>query len=256
MKPITLIILILAANASGIMGQPMLFIIAAALFVLYICIYRYWQFLQCGILFFIISLGPYALTLPILSQVPAVGILVMVVASFAIISPIQKARNWSAWAAAGKINLTTTLSIVVIGLISSSALIVWARWTDSLGIALKMAEGIQHYSKPLTFIVLIPLFASVNALMEEVVYRGVLQHALTEAFKNKHLTVLLQASAFAAFHFEVGFPNGWLGYGLTMLYGSALGYLKEWRQGLLAPWLCHLMADMTIFYYMANLAYA
>ncbi len=248
-----LFILLLALNISGISEHSMIAIIAAALFTVYVCICRCWQFLQCGVLFSIISLGPNALAIPILSQAPAVGILLMVVVSFLIISPFKKARNWSSWAKAGKITTTASLSIVAISIISSFALIAWAHWTDHLGIALKMAEGVQYYPKLIIFVVFIPCFASVNALMEETVYRGVLQHALTEVFKNKHLVVLMQASAFAAFHYAVGFPNGWLGYGLTLLYGTVLGYLKDWTQGLLAPWLCHLIADMTIYYYMADL---
>lgn len=209
-KQVPLFILCLALNASDISGQSMIAALAAGLFIAYVFIYRRWHFLHCGVLFFIISLGPYALDFPILSRAPAVGILVMVVASFLIISPFIKARSWSAWAKAGKINTTTTLSIVVISVISSFALIAWARWTDNLGIALKMAQGVQHYPKYLTVIVLIPGFASVNALMEETVYRGVLQQALTEVFNNKHLVVLLQAGTFAAFHFESAFPTvGW-----------------------------------------------
>lgn len=253
-RQIAFILLPVALNASGISGHSVIAITAALLFIAYVCVWRHWQFLHCGVLFFIIGLGPKAFSISFLSQAPAVGILIMVVTSFLIVLPYKKARSWSSWAKAGTITATASLSIVAIGVISSFALIVWAHWTDHLGIALKMANGIQHYPKPLVFLILIPCFASVNALMEETVYRGVLQQALTEVFSSNHLVVFMQASAFAAFHFAVGFPNGWIGYGLTLIYGSVLGYLRIWTQGLLAPWLCHLIADLTIFYYMADLA--
>ncbi|NOX42467.1 MAG: CPBP family intramembrane metalloprotease [Gammaproteobacteria bacterium] len=145
------------------------------------------------------------------------------------------------------------VSIVGLGIISSLVLITWANWSDNLGIAVKMAESIQYYPTFIVITLLIPAFAFLNALIEEVVYRGVLQQALSDVFMNNHIVVLLQASAFASFHFAVGFPNGMSGYALTLLYGGALGYMRIWTNGLVTPLLCHLIADLTIFYYVTNL---
>jgi membrane protease YdiL (CAAX protease family) len=93
---------------------------------------------------------------------------------------------------------------------------------------------------------------ALNALVEEIVLRGVLLHALAGTFGSRHAVVRLQAAAFAVFHFAAGFPNGWTGCAMTLVYGAALGYLKRWAGGLPAPWVCHLLADLTIFDCMAH----
>lgn len=247
------LVLILAMHAGEIAGMPLINTVAAGIFMAYVLLFRRWPLLQWAVLFGTITLGGYAVSWPLLSQVPLVGIGIAIAASFLIILPFRTARNWSRWAMAGRITPYIALSLVGIGIVSSAALILWARWTDNLGLAISMAEGIRHYSKLLTVVLLIPSYAVLNALVEEIVFRGVLQHALAEVFGSRHAVVWLQAAAFAAFHFAMGFPNGWTGYAMTLLYGAALGYVKEWAGGLLAPWICHVLADLTIFYYMAGL---
>jgi membrane protease YdiL (CAAX protease family) len=245
--------LILAMHVGEMAGMPLINTLAAGIFMAYVCLFRQWQLLQWAVLFGAISLGFYISSWSLLSRVPALEKGLTIAASFFIILPFRAARNWSQWARRGRITPVIALSIVGIGIISSVALILWARWTDNFGLAVSMAAGIRSYSKILTVVLLIPCFAALNALVEEIVFRGVLQHALAEVFGSRHVVVWLQAAAFAAFHFAMGFPNGWTGYAMTLLYGSALGYLKRWADGLLAPWICHLLADLTIFYYMAGL---
>jgi membrane protease YdiL (CAAX protease family) len=247
------LVLLLAMHVGEMAGLPLINILAAGIFVVYVCLSRRWPLLQWAVLFGAMSLEGYLSSWSLLSRVPALGKGLIIVASFLIILPFRAARNWSHWARRGRLTPIITLSIVGIGVISSAALILWARWTDNFGLAVSMAAGVRAYSKILTVVVLIPCFAALNALVEEVVFRGVLQHALTEVFKSPHVVVGLQAAAFAAFHFAAGFPNGWTGYAMTLLYGSALGYLKRWADGLLAPWICHVLADLTIFYFMVNL---
>lgn len=249
------LVLILAMHVGEMAGMRLINILAAGIFMVYVCLFRRWPLLQWAVLFLVISLEGYVSSWSLLSRVPALGKGLTIVAGFLIILPFRAARNWSRWARMGRITPLITLSIVGIGIISSAALILWARWTDNFGLAVSMAAGIRAYSKILTIVVLIPCFAALNALVEEIVFRGVLQHALAVVFGSRHVVVGLQAAAFAAFHFADGFPNGWTGYAMTLLYGSALGYLRGWADGLLAPWICHLLADLTIFYYMANLVW-
>lgn len=243
---------ILAMHVGEMAGMRLINILGAGIFMAYVCLSRRWPLLQWAVLFGAMSLEGYVSSWSLLSRVPALGKGLTIVASFLIILPFRAARNWSHWAGRGRLTPLITLSIVGIGVISSAALIMWARWTDNFGMAVSMAAGVRAYSKILTVVVLVPCFAALNALVEEVVFRGVLQHALTEVFGNRHGVVWLQAAAFAAFHFARGFPNGWTGYAMTLLYGSALGYLKRWAGGLPAPWICHVLADLTIFYYMVN----
>ena len=255
MKQASLLFLIIGINVSEISGLALIERIASSAFLIYVGVYRQWRLLLCGILFFLLSFAHIAFFLPVLSQVPAIGMMLIVSLSFLIIYPIKPAQVWTSWARVGEIKLLTILAIVGIGIISSFALIFWARSTDNLGIALKMVEGIRYYPKVIMVLLVIPCFAILNALVEEIVYRGVLQEALTEGFKNMYLIVVLQASAFAAFHFAGGFPNGVSGYLLTLLYGSVLGYLRLATKGLMSPVLCHIVADLTIFYYMAGLVW-
>lgn len=247
------LVLLLAMHVGEMAGMRLINILAAGIFMAYVCLSRRWPLLQWAVLFGAMSLEGYVSSWSLLSRVPALGKGLTIVASFLIILPFRAARNWSRWAKRGRLTPIIALSIVGIGIISSAALILWARWTDNFGLAVSMAAGVRAYSKILTVAVLIPCFSALNALVEEIVFRGVLQHALAEVFGSRHGVVWLQAAAFAAFHFAEGFPNGWTGYAMTLLYGSALGYLKGWAEGLLAPWICHLLADLTIFYYVAFL---
>ena len=89
-----------------------------------------------------------------------------------------------------------------------------------------------------------------NAFAEEVVYRGVMQEALSRVFKQKSIVLVLQASTFAAIHFAVGFPNGFLGYLMVFVYGFVLGYLRVRTNGMLAPYLAHVIADLAIGYFL------
>lgn len=113
-----------------------------------------------------------------------------------------------------------------------------------------MVQGFSRFPKSLIFGLGVPLFALVNAFAEEVIFRGIMQGALSRAFRRQCLVVILQASAFAAFHFAGGFPNGYIGYLMTFIYGLMLGYLRERSQGLLAPFSAHVMADLAIGYFL------
>jgi uncharacterized protein len=104
---------------------------------------------------------------------------------------------------------------------------------------------------PLRFIIVlvIPIFALLNALGEELVYRGILQEALLQTM-HPYAAIILQSTAFAAVHYTTGFPNGILGYGMVMIYGIMLGFLRLRTKGMLAPYLAHLIADLCIGYFL------
>jgi hypothetical protein len=44
-----------------------------------------------------------------------------------------------------------------------------------------------------------------------------------------------------------GFPNGWTGFAMVVVYGVLLGSICRRSGGLLAPWVAHVAADLTIF---------
>jgi uncharacterized protein len=88
-------------------------------------------------------------------------------------------------------------------------------------------------------------FSMLNAAVEEGAYRGVLLHSLTDATGNVTLAMVVQATAFGVAHLH-GFPRGAVGMGLAGIYGLMIGAIRLRSRGMLAPWLAHVAADMTI----------
>lgn len=88
------------------------------------------------------------------------------------------------------------------------------------------------------------VFAVLNATLEELIFRGVLQHALTPLF-GVRVAVFVQAVSFGAQHVH-GFPRGMVGMLLAGTWGLMLGALRLRSGGMLAPILAHVIADATI----------
>lgn len=158
------------------------------------------------------------------------------------------ARSWWRRGRFDRISLLFTLGTPPA---AGVALIVWALWTDQLGAGLAMMQGVASLPWWLLVLIALPLFAVLNALAEELVFRGLLQQALDEALGDRPLVVLpLQAAAFAALHFAAGFPNGVVGYGMVFVWGMVLGFLRRRTGGLLSPYLVHVAADLVIVYFL------
>lgn len=102
--------------------------------------------------------------------------------------------------------------------------------------------GVPHWLLPLG----IMLYAALNALYEEVIWRGVLMQSLEAAVGPGWGVVLIQAVGFGFWHFR-GFPGGWSGVGLAALFALFMGWLRHRSRGLLAPWLAHIAADTAIY---------
>ena len=90
------------------------------------------------------------------------------------------------------------------------------------------------------------VFSLVNATLEEAAYRGVVQHSLERAMGPGTTALVLQAAAFAALHYQAGFPRGVVGSGLTFIYGLALGTIRRHSGGLMAPVVAHVLTDLVI----------
>jgi membrane protease YdiL (CAAX protease family) len=236
-------------NLNGILDLGHFDKVALGLFLIYILAKREWLLLHCAVLFLLWSLGDLLSYWEFL-RLPALGLILLFSCSTLVILPFRQTRAALSWIAFGKIDRVTMLLLIIIGFVSSGALIVWALWTDNLGLGLRMVEDVAHYPRPLIILLGIPLFALINALAEEIIYRGILHEALTHTFSNGYLAVVLQATAFAAIHYSVGFPNGVWGYLMVLCYGVMLGYLKRRTSGILSPYLSHIVADLTIGYYL------
>lgn len=87
-------------------------------------------------------------------------------------------------------------------------------------------------------------FVVVNALLEEAIWRGVLQVEL-EPLVGPWAAVALQAVSFGVQHAH-GFPRGWVGVGLVIPWALILGALRRYSGGLLAPLAAHAVADAVI----------
>lgn len=60
------------------------------------------------------------------------------------------------------------------------------------------------------------------------------------------VAVAVQALSFGAAHWN-GVPSGWVGIGLAAIYGSMMGASAVVAEGLLAPIIAHIFADIVIF---------
>lgn len=207
---------------------------------------RDWQKMPAAILiFFLYVAAPFYPSL--VWQIPTAAFLVPLTLTLALILAVPQLRKNLMWIRLGEIDPVTAILVVSTGLISAIALVFWAIWTDYLGIGAAMMEDYQHIPRWFLLLLGIPFFSFINAFAEEMVYRGVLQTALEESFpENPAFVIVLQATAFAAAHFAVGFPNGVWGYLMTFLYALVLGYLKFRSRGMLAPYLTHVIADFVI----------
>lgn len=185
-----------------------------------------------------------------IGQMPVLPLLVPLILSILFIWSWSSLRPTLDWTRRGAVDRVSAMLIVLTGLGSAGALVVWATWTDNFGIGEQMMQN--ALGAPLWSVALIglPIFAVFNAATEEAVFRGVFQTALMRISIGFPVANTVQAAAFAAFHFAVGFPNGYVGYVMVFVYGLVLGYLRQRTGGLLAPIATHIIADLVIGYVM------
>ncbi len=208
-----------------------------------------WNVLHLSLFLFLMSLNS-VLFPDLTSNVPSAKFLLPLSTSTAILVLFFRGRLSLAWAGKGAIDRVSLILICATGVVSAAALILWALRTENLGAGVHMVQGFSKYPKWLLFGFGVPLFALANAFAEEAIFRGIMQSALDRAFGRKSVVLILQASSFAAFHFVSGFPNGYTGYLMALIYGIMLGYLKKRSGGLLAPYSTHVMADLAIGYFL------
>ncbi|MFD9478341.1 MULTISPECIES: CPBP family intramembrane glutamic endopeptidase [Streptomyces] len=131
-----------------------------------------------------------------------------------------------------------TLATVVV---SAAALTGWAWLADPSGGT--YLTSLQQ--RPLVLGLLgILAFSLINSFCEEAVFRGVFQTELTPLI-GALPAIAVQAFAFGLLHIT-GFPAGAAGVLLALVYGLFLGVVRERSQGMGAPYVAHVCADMTI----------
>jgi uncharacterized protein len=88
-------------------------------------------------------------------------------------------------------------------------------------------------------------FSLLNALLEELIFRGVLYEAVAAEW-GPTVAIGATAAVFGLGH-RHGYPPGPVGVILAAGYGVALGMLRWWTGGLGVVTACHVTADATIF---------
>ncbi len=93
-------------------------------------------------------------------------------------------------------------------------------------------------------------FSLANALLEELIFRGLLYEALAAEW-GVAVAVAVSAVLFGLAH-VYGYPPGQLGAVFATGYAVALGLLRWWTGGLGLVVACHVGADATIFAILAS----
>jgi membrane protease YdiL (CAAX protease family) len=89
------------------------------------------------------------------------------------------------------------------------------------------------------------LFSVGNALLEEIIFRGILFDA-SESQWGQRFAIAVSATLFGLGHLH-GYPPGTLGAVLAGIFGLCLGCLRVHTGGLGLPVIAHIAADATIF---------
>ena len=170
-------------------------------------------------------------------------ILVPLVIWAALILPVRELRRGQGWLIRGRFDKATLGWIAAVVVVSSSALLGWyygmrpdvsdlGRMMPRWDLPYLLAAGAG--------------FAILNAAIEEAIWRGIIMTAVADAFGSVSIALVVQLGSFGMAHLH-GFPRGWLGAGMAGFYGLMLGLLRVHARGMLAPFVAHVFADLTIF---------
>ncbi len=240
---------VLLVNISPVLKHELFVEVAYGFIFGAVLMLKKWDFFHLSALFLLICLLT-AMFPAAVSSIPSIKFLIPLAVSTSVVLLVPALRASLSWVRKGTIDGPSLILILITVVVSSGALLLWAFGTDNLGVGVGMAKGFLRFPKLLVLAVGVPLFALVNAFAEEIVFRGVMQNALSKAFPRRPIVLILQASAFAAFHVAGGFPNGYAGYVMAFVYGLMMGHLRDRTQGLLVPYCAHVGADLTIGYFL------
>jgi len=152
-------------------------------------------------------------------------------------------RRSMTWVRAGKIDGRSALLAGVVVVVAALALIGWVKLLHP---NMAAYANVRPNGTRVELAEYMGLFAVANALLEEILYRGVMMTALDAAFGAGWFALVVQAVSFGMAHYHGGFPCGWVGVGMTFFYGLAMGVLRRRSNGLLLPWITHTAADLTV----------
>lgn len=201
----------------------------AAIVVIWLVLPQFFAAMRIWPLYLLIPLAGYALTV---YSVPL----------------LRRSVTWLQYGRSDWQVFGVTLAIIVL---ASAALVLWdVLMQPDLRV---LTDQLREFS----FVSLILLgitFSIFNALLEEVLFRGIFYEAL-DAEYGLWPAILIQGVLFGIVHAQ-GFPRGAVGVAMAGIYGILLGWLRHFSRGLLWPFIAHVFADATIFLLlMHNLGY-
>jgi membrane protease YdiL (CAAX protease family) len=181
----------------------------------------------------------------LLTTAVATGLLWQLAMAAAIGGHVLAARRWpavapsSGWRRRGGVPGVAT---AIVGGVTPFALVAWfVVMRPELG----DLAAVYLPDAPLAALVLGGIaFAVGNAVLEELIWRGVITDAL-ERSVSAELAIAIQALSFGVAHFH-GFPRGVVGVILAGGWAAMLGWLRRRSGGLLAPTVAHVVADASI----------
>lgn len=170
------------------------------------------------------------------------GVPVLLVACYSKLTPGP--GPMASWAARGSFAPGIKVLVAVVVVLSSAVFLLWVGVSDP---QIDIPVEIRRRSV-LSLILAGVAFAALNAILEEVVFRGIALGALSAVFAARWPPVLLQAAAFGALHYSLpSIPSGIPGVVLTSAYGAALGVIAQLAEGIGASCLAHFLADVLVF---------
>jgi membrane protease YdiL (CAAX protease family) len=172
------------------------------------------------------------------------SLVVVLVAYGALVATVPSLRSSCGWFRRGGIDRRLWMMIAAYIVVSATALVVW-RYTTSEDVGAFrrfVPAGVPRWSIWPGIV----LFAMLNATFEEAIWRGAVFQSLEATVGRGWWAWALQAIGFGVWHFR-GFPRGWVGVGLATIFALMMGMLRMRGRGMLAPWVAHVFADVTIY---------
>ncbi|QEC51537.1 CPBP family intramembrane glutamic endopeptidase [Anseongella ginsenosidimutans] len=146
-----------------------------------------------------------------------------------LIPPLRKTLSWFRWGGCSRKAMIAGLLILAFSL---PALLMWAMHSENV-----IEYYVYLFHPEILYIELVIfalLFAVINAVTQEVIFRGVFQDALEAAFGKGAYAILVQALIFGLIHLQ-GIPSGLAGVLMAFSYGCALGILRKVAGGCCYP---------------------
>jgi membrane protease YdiL (CAAX protease family) len=161
----------------------------------------------------------------------------------AVVLLVPSLRRSLQWLRLGTLDRRAWGAVLLVSIVAAAGLLAWTHFAK---------PDVARFGRllpdmPLLLLLLyIAAFSLLNALVEELLFRGVMFASLESAFGTGTLALWGQAVMFGVAHYRGPYINGWTGVVLCGLFGYLLGRLRRRTQGLLAPWLAHAAGDFTI----------